>query len=136
MTQSETKPMSVVHVRKGEATVVPGRRSFIQYLALGAAEGSNGTMRAEILLARPEGTQPTGWHYHDCQVQFLYMLKGAIELQFPGGDWIRLAEGDSITIPGGTVHQERGGSDMCEVMEVSVPAKMETVAVNLPDALI
>jgi quercetin dioxygenase-like cupin family protein len=132
MTPAEQKSMTVVHVRGDEATAVPGRRSFIQYLSLGASEASQGRLRAEILVARPESKEPTGWHYHECDVQFLHVLDGSIDIQFADGDWIELAAGDSISIPGGTPHQERGGSGTCRVMEISVPAAMGTVSITSP----
>ncbi len=77
-------------------------------------------------------TQPTGWHYHVCEGQFVYTLKGWVELEFEDGTNCRLEAGDSVFIPGGMLHQENRTSDDLEILEVSVPADMGTVAVDPP----
>lgn len=77
--------------------------------------------------------QPTGWHYPVCEVQFVYTLKGWVELEFEDGTHCRLVAGDSVFIPGGMRHQETRTSDDLEILEVSVPADMGTVPVDPPE---
>jgi mannose-6-phosphate isomerase-like protein (cupin superfamily) len=107
-----------------------GRRPEIRYRDLGVQEATNGRMRAEVMHITARAN-PTGWHYHECEIQFLYMLKGWVDLEF-ADRVVRLKEGDSMMIPGGTVHQEIGTSDAMELLEVSVPARLGTVNCGAP----
>ena len=76
--------------------------------------------------------EPTGWHYHVCEHQLVYMLKGWVDLEFEDGRKIRLMSGDSLMIPGGMRHNEIGTADELELLEVSVPAEMKTVVCEPP----
>jgi len=106
----------------------PGRRPEIRYRDLGVQEATGGRMRAEVMhVSAGSPAQPTGWHYHECEIQFLYMLKGWVDLEFGDRGVVRLKEGDSMMIPGGTVHQEIQASPTMELLEVSVPARLGTV---------
>jgi len=59
------------------------------------------------------------------------MIKGWVKLEFADRTVI-LQDGDSILIPGGTVHQEVASSDPMELLEISLPAKLGTVVVDAP----
>jgi len=50
----------------------------------------------------------SGWHHHGEHDTFIYMLRGAIELDFgPGGvSQVTAEAGDFIHVPLGTVHRE------------------------------
>ena len=61
-------------------------------------------------------TQPTGWQYHVCEHQFVYALKGWVELEFENGEMYRLEAGDSVYIPGGVQHNELRTSDDLEIL--------------------
>ena len=111
---------------------VEGRRSFFKYRDLGVTAASNGWMRAQLMTAVTGMTQPTGWHYHVCEGQFVYTLKGWVELEFEDGTSCRLEAGDSCFIPGGMRHNEIGTSDDLEILEVCLPANMGTVPVDPP----
>jgi mannose-6-phosphate isomerase-like protein (cupin superfamily) len=108
-----------------------GRRPEIRYRDLGVEAGTDGRMRAEVMHITSRAN-PTGWHYHECDIQFLYMLKGWVDLEFGDRGVVRLREGDSMMIPGGTVHQEINSSDVMELLEVSVPARLGTVNCAAP----
>jgi quercetin dioxygenase-like cupin family protein len=126
--------MNVSIARADQPNMVPGRRSFFQYVDLGVEGGSNGVARAQIMIANEPMKGTTGWHYHECDLQFVYVLKGAVDLQFADGEWVRFIAGDSVMIPGGTVHQERTFEPF-ELMEVCVPAAMATVNCDAPEGL-
>jgi len=120
-------------VSKGKgANPVPGRREFFQYRDLGVTDATKGKMRAQLTSARAGMNRPTGWHYHICEAQFVYMVKGWMELEFEGRGVVRLEAGDSVLIPGGHVHNENCASDDFELIEVSIPAEMGTVACEAP----
>jgi tripartite-type tricarboxylate transporter receptor subunit TctC len=71
-------------------------------------------------------TKPTGWHYHTCEAQFIYGVKGWVDLEFEDGSKIRVSAGESLLIPGGFKHNETAMSDDFELLDVSVPADMGT----------
>ena len=111
---------------------VEGRRTFFKYRDLGVTAASNGWMRAQLMQAVTGMTQPTGWHYHVCDGQFVYALKGFVELEFEDGSQCRLEAGDSCFIPGGLRHNEIRTSDDVEILEVCLPANMGTVPCEAP----
>ena len=78
-------------------------------------------------------TKPTGWHYHVCDGQFVYMLSGWVDLEFEDGQTVHLQAGESLYIPGGLRHNEIQTSRDLELLEISVPADMGTVACDAPE---
>ena len=108
-----------------------GRRTFFEYRDTGLAEATSGDYRAQVMRAT-DVMETTGWHYHVCDLQFVYVLKGWVELEFAGGRRERLAEGGAMAIPPGMVHNEIAVSPDFEALEVVAPAKMDTVAVEDP----
>jgi uncharacterized cupin superfamily protein len=124
--------MKVVVTSAKQPDYVEGRRSFFRYRDLGVTKASEGWMRAQVMSAITGMTQPTGWHYHVCEGQFVYTLKGFVELEFEDGTNCRLEAGDSCFIPGGMKHNELRTSDDVEVIEVCLPANMGTVSCDPP----
>ena len=120
------------HATKDNAPLVAGRRSFFKYRDLGVTEASAGKLRAQVMQTVAEMKAPTGWHYHECDGQFVYMLKGWVDLEFENGEKIRVSEGESLFIPGGLKHNETALSDNSEILELSVPADMGTVPCDPP----
>ncbi len=111
---------------------VEGRRNFFKYRDLGVTAASQGWMRAQLMSAVTGMTEPTGWHYHVCEGQFVYALKGFVELEFEDGSNCRLEAGNSCFIPGGLKHNEIRTSDDVEILEVCLPANMGTVPCDRP----
>ena len=130
---TEKSAMKLRHGSKDNTPFVPGRREFFKYRDLGVTEASNGEMRAQVMSAITGMTEPTGWHYHVCDGQFVYLLKGWVDLEFETGETLRLEAGESLFIPGGMRHNEISTSDDLEVLEVSVPADMGTVPCDKPE---
>jgi mannose-6-phosphate isomerase-like protein (cupin superfamily) len=110
----------------------PGRRPFFRYRDLGLEGASNGRMRAYHSTAIAGMVEPTGWHYHTCEMQFVYVLKGTIVLEFEDGTVGTFGPGDSFFVPGGVRHNEVYASEDKETLEVSVPGKIGTVEVERP----
>ena len=132
-TQSQQSAQMKVAVTSAKAPdYVEGRRNFFKYRDLGVTRASDGWMRAQIMQAVTGMTQPTGWHYHVCEGQFVYALKGFVELEFEDGTQCRLEAGDSCFIPGGMKHNELRTSDDVEILEVCLPANMGTVPCEAP----
>jgi quercetin dioxygenase-like cupin family protein len=114
------------------APATQGRRSFMTYRDLGVMAASNGKLRAQTMATITGMTEPTGWHYHTCEGQFVYALKGWVDLEFETGEKVRVKAGESLFIPGGMKHNETATSDDLEILELSVPGAMGTVPCEKP----
>ena len=128
----KTSGQKVAHARIAEPVLVKGRRDFFSYRDLGVADGSAGTMRAQVMKSSKGMSEPTGWHYHECDGQFIYMLEGWVDLEFEDGRTIRVEKGDSLFIPGYLRHNEIRTSDDIEILEVSFPGELGTVPCEPP----
>ncbi len=124
--------MTVAHASLKNPRMVGGRRDFFTYRDLEVKEASNGQMRAQVMKAVTGMTEPTGWHYHTCEGQFVYCLKGWVELEFDGAPTVRMEPGESMFIPGGMPHNELRTSDDVEILEVSIPGELGTVPCEAP----
>ena len=76
--------------------------------------------------------ESTGWHYHVCDLQLVYVLNGWVDLEFEGGRVERVSAGGVLSIPGGMIHNEINVSPDFEALEVASPADMGTVPVAAP----
>lgn len=114
---------------------VQGRRRFFKYRDLGVTAASNGRMRANIVTSIEGTLESTGWHYHECDMQFVYIIKGEVAIEFEDGTVATFGPGDAMFIPGGTIHNEVYLSDDKESLEVSIPAHLGTVNVERPKHL-
>ena len=113
----------------------PGRRSFFQYRDLGLEAATGGRMRAYQNNSIAGMTEPTGWHYHDCEMQFVYVLKGMLTIEFEDGTVATFKAGDAFFVPGGVRHNEIYVSEDKEALEVSVPGKIGTINCERPAGL-
>jgi len=128
-----TKPTAKLGYTSAKKPIMTqGRRDFFSYRDLDLKEASGGQMRGQIMKAKTGMTQPTGWHYHTCDSQFVYLLNGWVELEFEGGELLRCEKGDTVLIPGGLKHNELRTSDDFEALELSVPGELGTVACDPP----
>ena len=122
----------VAHARAAEPVLVKGRRDFFKYRDLGVADASAGALRAQVMSSSQGMSRPTGWHYHECDGQFIYMLDGWVDLEFEDGRTIRVEKGDSLFIPGYLRHNEIRTSEKMEILEVSSPGIMGTTPCDPP----
>ena len=123
----------VAHARAKQPVLVKGRRDFFKYRDLGVAEASDGALRAQVMSSSQGLSRPTGWHYHECDGQFIYMIKGWVDLEFEDGRTLRVEEGDSLFIPGYLRHNEIRTSETMEILEVSTPGQMGTTPCEAPE---
>ena len=131
-TLGQAGTMKVGYASEKKPVMTAGRHDFFAYRDLGIKDASNGQMRGQVMKAITGMTQPTGWHYHTCEGQFVYALKGWVELEFASGETLRLERGDSVFIPGGLPHNELRTSDDVEILEVSIPGELGTVPCETP----
>ena len=127
-----TSKQKVAHARIKEPVLVKGRRDFFKYRDLGVAEASAGALRAQVMSSSKGMSRPTGWHYHECDGQFIYVLKGWVDLEFEDLRTIRVEEGDSLFIPGYLRHNEIRTSGELEILEVSAPGELGTKPCDPP----
>lgn len=123
---------TLAHATPASAPEVPGRRAFFKYRDLMVANATGGQMRAQVMSSSRGLSQPTGWHYHTCEAQFVYALRGWVDLEFEDGRQIRLQAGESLLIPGGMKHNETATSEAFELLEVTIPGEMGTVPCDKP----
>lgn len=124
--------MALALALKDQARYVAGRRAFFKYRDLGVTDATKGRMRAQVTSAERGLSEPTGWHYHTCDMQFVYLLKGWVDLEFEDGTKCRMQAGNSVMIPGGMRHQEVATSESMELLELSLPSEMGTVPCDPP----
>ncbi len=132
MTMEKDPAMKLAFSSVADAKFVDGRRAFFKYRDLGVTDATGGRMRAQVTSADKGLSEPTGWHYHVCEMQFVDMLEGWVDLEFEDGRKVRCEAGDSVMIPGGEKHQEIATSDSLKILEVSVPSDMGTVNCDPP----
>lgn len=130
--KTDMPEQKIAHARAKEPTLVKGRRDFFQYRDLGVAEASAGMLRAQVMSSSQGLSRPTGWHFHECDGQFVYVLKGWVDLEFEDGRTIRVEQGDSLFIPGYLKHNETRTAAELEILEVSTPGIMGTTACEAP----
>jgi uncharacterized protein YjlB len=111
---------------------VPGRRPFFKYRDLGVKAATGGRARANKSDSIASMVEPTGWHYHLCDFQFIYWLKGEIKLEFEDGTVATFVAGDACFIPGGLCHNEIYVSEDKEAIEFSMPGEIGTINVERP----
>ena len=129
---SATTAGKLAHATAATAPEVPGRREFFKYRDLLVGDATGGRMRAQVMSSSQGMSKPTGWHYHVCEAQFVYGLKGWVDLEFEDGRKVRLQAGESLLIPGGMKHNETATSDEFELLEVTLPGDMGTVPCEKP----
>jgi mannose-6-phosphate isomerase-like protein (cupin superfamily) len=109
-----------------------GRREFVAYRDLGIREATNGNVGAIVTRLKEGSGEPTGWHYHTCDLQIFYILKGWLELDCQDAGLVRLEAGTCVNIPPGVAHNELRVSPDLEVLEITMPGELGTVPVAAP----
>jgi quercetin dioxygenase-like cupin family protein len=134
-----TDPLSIgyTQVRSDEGRWESGLRSHLQYRDLGLAAVTGGKLSAQHIRAVGKaGEMRNGWHCHDLDFQFFYVLRGWLKLQTQDGEHLTLGPGDSGYHPPFYWHDEYDFSEDYEVVELTGPAHVETITgreTPLPD---
>ena len=128
-------PMELLRAFASQTPYVQGRRVFFKYRDLGLEKATHGRMRANISSSIEGMTEPTGWHYHECDMQFVYSIKGTVTIEFEDGTVSTFGPGDAFFIPPGMKHNEIHISPDREAIEISLPGKIGTVPCDRPKDL-
>jgi quercetin dioxygenase-like cupin family protein len=103
-----------------------GLRSYFEYRDLGVGRATGGRAHAHVIRARPEKAPHGDWHYHDCKVQFVYVLKGWVKMQYEGQEPIVMKAGSCFFQPPRIRHREVAHSKNLEMIEVTAPQRFRT----------
>ena len=68
--------------RKSTPEYITGRRAFFKYREMGVSGASGGKFRVQVMSTEKGLSEPTGWPYHVCEGQFVFMLSGWVDLVF------------------------------------------------------
>jgi len=109
-----------------------GLRAYAKYRDLGLAAATGGMVQAHVIRFIPpfkpqEVSKP---HYHDVDLQMIYVLKGWYKTEFEGEGVYTFHEGACWLQPPKIKHTVLGYSDDCELLEIVVPAEFETVTLS------
>ena len=111
-----------------------GLRGYFEYRDLGIKRATRGKLVAHVIRARP-GKAPHGeWHAHDCDLQFVYVLKGWVEFEYEGVGKVTMRAGSCFYQPPRIRHREIRHSKDLEMIEVVSPAVFKTASVAPPAA--
>ena len=105
-----------------------GLRSYAQYRDLGMSKATNGLLQAHVIRLLPpcDPKVVSKRHYHDVDLQIIYVLKGWIKGEYDG-QAVTMREGAAWLQPPRIKHTVLDYSDDCELLEIIVPADFKTV---------
>jgi hypothetical protein len=121
-----------------DAPRVPGRRDWVEYRDYGVEDASGGLLSTHRLTVHPSeqrvDVKTTGWHYHDCDFQWTYLIEGWVDLELEDGTTARHEAGQVFFLPGGYGHNETAASETVDLIEIFMPPSPRTVSIDVPEA--
>jgi mannose-6-phosphate isomerase-like protein (cupin superfamily) len=128
------RPAFRVSHSKNSSFVKRGLRGYFEYRDLGIRRATDGKVVAHVIRARP-GKAPHGeWHWHDCKLQFVYVLKGWVLFEYEGIGKIMMKAGSCFYQPPRIKHREIRHSKNLEMIEIVGPAGFKTYEQKQPAA--
>jgi hypothetical protein len=105
-----------------------GLRTYAKYRDLGMSKASNGLLQAHVIRLVPpcDPKVVSKRHYHDVDVQMIYVLKGWIKGEYDG-QVVTMRQGGAWLQPPKIKHTVLDYSDDCELLEIVLPAEFKTV---------
>jgi mannose-6-phosphate isomerase-like protein (cupin superfamily) len=118
---------NVNHLRE-EDFRADGLRTYAKYRDLGMSKATNGLLQAHVIRLVPpcDPKVVSKRHYHDVDVQMIYVLKGWIKGEYDG-QVITVRAGGAWLQPPKIKHTVLDYSDDCELLEIVLPAEFKTV---------
>lgn len=128
-TQATAQRFTVSHLNE-KAFKRDGLRPYAKYRDLGIAKATGGLAQAHVIrLIAPCTDEVRKRHTHAVELQLVYVLKGWVRNEFEGNGEQVMREGTCWLQPPNIKHTVLDYSDDCELLEVIVPAKFDTVEV-------
>jgi len=105
-----------------------GLRTYAKYRDLGMSKATNGLLQAHVIRLVPpcDPAVVSKRHYHDVDVQMIYVLKGWIKGEYDG-QLVTVRQGGAWLQPPRIKHTVLDYSDDCELLEIILPAEFDTV---------
>ncbi len=118
--------------RLGDASFTrDGPRADVEYRDLGLAHASGGRIGAKHIRAIAPFARETGWHWHDMEGHFVFVLKGWITFHFAGvAAPVTVEAGGCLSQPAGVAHNVVARSDDLELIEINLPADFGTMELD------
>jgi hypothetical protein len=125
--RKKPQQFTVAHARDGEFKA-DGLRPYARYRGLGIAAASAGLCQAHVIqLIGPCTDEVRKRHYHNTELQLIYVLKGWMKNEFEGHGEQLMEAGSCWLQPPKIKRTVLDYSDDCEVLEIIVPADFKTV---------
>ena len=108
-----------------------GLRTYARYRDLGMSKATNGLLQAHVIRLVPpcDPKVVSKRHYHDVDLQMIYVLKGWIKGEYDG-EVVTMRQGGAWLQPPRIKHTVLDYSDDCELLEIIVPAEFKTVELD------
>src|SRR5262245_26814682 len=118
---------AVSHHRDKDFAV--GLRRYAHYRDLGMAKATQGMVQAHVIRFVPpcDPHEVAKLHFHDVDLQMIYVLKGWIKTELEGAGAHVMQAGSCWLQPPRIRHKVLDYSDDCEVLEIVLPADFKTV---------
>ena len=110
-----------------------GWRTFFNYRDLGISAATGGEYDFRIVLAQGGEPVSTGWHYHELHAQIVFCLSGWELIALEDGRIVKMLPGSCLNIPPTYLHNEFAYSPDMQMLVLTRPAEVVTVAVPAPD---
>lgn len=109
-----------------------GLRRYAKYRDLGMAKATNGMVQAHVIRLIPpcDPEEVSQRHYHEVELQLVYVLKGWIKSEFEGQGEVTMREGACWLQPPRIKHAVLDYSHDCELLELVVPAEFDTLTLG------
>lgn len=109
-------------------------RDIFDYRDLGIKDATKGDYVAHVIRAngKKQEDKVQQWHVHECDFQFVYVLKGWAKFEYEGQGVRTIRAGDCINQRPAIPHREIACSDDFEVLEIVSPANFRTKLVDGP----
>ena len=112
-----------------------GPDAEVEHRDLGLAAATGGRIGATHTRAIRPFDKETGWHWHDMSGHFVFVIRGFITFRYAGHDGdVVVRAGGCVSQPGGVPHNVVARSDDLELIEINMPAKVGTWAVDFSPA--
>lgn len=120
----------IVRAPKDDEFKSDGPRPFFAYADSGLSAHTEGKFGASFVRT-VRAVQPgdgTGWHFHQADLQLIYIVKGHAVLNYEGVGRTFLNAGDMVFQPKGLHHDVVEVSEGYEHLEIDMPAAFETIS--------